>query len=299
VARLLDPGVERERGGRAGIGRFEVPQNVVLLAVAALNRGPQRPASSDAFKLGNPVGDRLCHRCEFAWIDGIGGDVARFGPERSSPVLWSGPTTSLDVLPEPLITSRSRNVWRATQLFGLTRASMPGVRSALNLIALAGGVGSVVIGLVTFLGNHSWNEFLFRVGIGYLILAAITAMVIAGRRAAPPPAAAPGDVAPKMSSNLDIGAVYMFAMGSSGVYAALVVLLSLLGGTDARGVVEAIGAIALMILPISIAVSWSDIVVSVREVSQAKRPCPRCGHPVPAGRMACPHCDFDFHTIGA
>jgi hypothetical protein len=29
------------------------------------------------------------------------------------------------------------------------------------------------------------------------------------------------------------------------------------------------------------------------------RPCPRCGRRVPKGEMDCPHCEFDFRSIGA
>jgi len=28
------------------------------------------------------------------------------------------------------------------------------------------------------------------------------------------------------------------------------------------------------------------------------RACPRCGGRVPVGELDCPHCDFDFRTIG-
>lgn len=34
-------------------------------------------------------------------------------------------------------------------------------------------------------------------------------------------------------------------------------------------------------------------------LKQASRPCNRCGEPVANGVLDCPHCGFDFRTIGA
>ena len=35
-----------------------------------------------------------------------------------------------------------------------------------------------------------------------------------------------------------------------------------------------------------------------REIAETTRPCPRCGERVAIGELDCPHCDFDFRTIG-
>ncbi len=40
-------------------------------------------------------------------------------------------------------------------------------------------------------------------------------------------------------------------------------------------------------------------VMTKRQAEQAaSRPCPRCGHRVAVGKLDCPHCGFDFRTIG-
>jgi len=36
-----------------------------------------------------------------------------------------------------------------------------------------------------------------------------------------------------------------------------------------------------------------------RGETRASRPCPRCGERVKNGVLDCPHCGFDFRTIGA
>ena len=35
-----------------------------------------------------------------------------------------------------------------------------------------------------------------------------------------------------------------------------------------------------------------------REIADSTRPCPRCGRQIEVGKLDCPHCEFDFRTIG-
>lgn len=39
--------------------------------------------------------------------------------------------------------------------------------------------------------------------------------------------------------------------------------------------------------------------VPLKSEVRASRPCPRCGERVTSGVLDCPHCGFDFRTIGA
>lgn len=39
--------------------------------------------------------------------------------------------------------------------------------------------------------------------------------------------------------------------------------------------------------------------VPLKSEARASRPCPRCGERVKNGVLDCPHCGFDFRTIGA
>lgn len=53
----------------------------------------------------------------------------------------------------------------------------------------------------------------------------------------------------------------------------------------------AVGSIAFGIVIATIINNW--------QLREDTRPCPRCGERVAVGQLDCPHCDFDFRTIGS
>jgi hypothetical protein len=61
------------------------------------------------------------------------------------------------------------------------------------------------------------------------------------------------------------------------------------------------GALEIAILVgILAAVVWVLLTVANRARAFVEsRPCLRCGNRVPIGELDCPHCGFDFRTIGA
>jgi hypothetical protein len=56
-----------------------------------------------------------------------------------------------------------------------------------------------------------------------------------------------------------------------------------------------VGLIALAVVLIVAAILF----VTDSGSSPGERPCPRCGQGVKNGVLGCPHCAFDFRTIGA
>jgi drug/metabolite transporter (DMT)-like permease len=52
----------------------------------------------------------------------------------------------------------------------------------------------------------------------------------------------------------------------------------------------AVGAIVLGIVAAAAINAYQD--------HARARPCPRCGERVAVGQLECPHCDFDFRSIG-
>jgi len=75
------------------------------------------------------------------------------------------------------------------------------------------------------------------------------------------------------------------------IIGALIVLVLLFVATP-------IGLIALAVVIIAAVVLLATENFTA-DSSSRDRPCPRCGEPVQNGVLDCPHCAFDFRTIGA
>jgi tRNA(Ile2) C34 agmatinyltransferase TiaS len=57
------------------------------------------------------------------------------------------------------------------------------------------------------------------------------------------------------------------------------------------------GPVELLILLVIVGLPVLAVLLVVRALSN--RSCPRCGKHVKRGRLDCPHCGFDFRSIGA
>lgn len=60
------------------------------------------------------------------------------------------------------------------------------------------------------------------------------------------------------------------------------------------GPLEALLILAVLATPVALLI-W---VFHRIRFAMRSRPCPRCGKPVRRGNLDCPHCSFDFRTIG-
>lgn len=165
-----------------------------------------------------------------------------------------------------------------------------GARSVLGLIGLVGGAAAVVIGLVSFLGEGSWHDFLFRVGIAYLVIAAATLVYLLDLRAK----------LPALEAELESATEWLWAaVAGTGLFGGIAVLIAAITrGISLHAMIELIGAVALWMFVGAIGEGWKEIVTFIRESSKPSRPCPRCGHSVRAGVMKCPSCEFDFSSVG-
>jgi hypothetical protein len=163
-----------------------------------------------------------------------------------------------------------------------------GARSVLGLIGLVGGATTVVIGVVSFLNEGTWHDFLIRVGVAYLVMAPATAVYLLYRRVE----------LPQGDPETVAGWVW-YVIVATGFFAGLAVLAALIADEiTVLDAIEFIGAAALWTFGSSILMGRHEIVSFVRESSKPSRPCPRCGHSVRAGVMKCPTCEFDFWSVG-
>jgi hypothetical protein len=177
------------------------------------------------------------------------------------------------------------------------------LRSTLSAISLLAGLVTTATAAVTFLAEHSWDEFLFRAGVITLVALVIAGAVVATQEAGTGGEGRPEVVAKPANTSIGLGGTVEVALIMTAFYAGVGVLLFLLGivGITEMGAadfVRWVGAVAILNIPMSLVVGWSDWAPALISRSST-RPCPRCGHDVPTGQMKCQSCGFDFWTVGA
>jgi hypothetical protein len=172
-----------------------------------------------------------------------------------------------------------------------------GLRSVLGLIALIGGAVTTVLGVVALLGAVSFEAFFTSVGVAYLLLVGVTLLALISRSA--PPTAERGEVAAKPSpSGAEVGAAYFLWLALAVIAIPSLGLVWLAGGTTVGELLQILGFWAIIWFGVVLYLQRRELAGVLRDLGRLSRACPRCGHAVPSGVMICPHCGFDFRTIG-
>lgn len=172
-----------------------------------------------------------------------------------------------------------------------------GLRSVLGLVALVGGAATTIAAAIALLGGVSFLVFLTWVGVAYLVLCGATLLVLTNQKAPPTPES--DDVVPKSSSQTaDLGLFYFLWLGFAVLAVPILLLMWIAGSLTLAEAFQILGVWAIIWFGIVIYLLRGELVTMLRELGSTSRACPRCGHPVRSGVMTCPHCGFDFRTIG-
>jgi hypothetical protein len=183
-----------------------------------------------------------------------------------------------------------------------------GFRNVLGGIGLVAGAVTAIVGLISFLADVSFAVFLFWVGIAVLAMAGVALVFLVSIALVPADQTRTGEVPAKSSGSVervlrDAARFVFSAVGGVCIVTVVVEAIELaVGRTESfdlgRSDVAALGFVSLFATASGILYGWRDIVAFIRQSSKSSRSCPRCGHSVQAGVMKCPHCKFDFWSIG-
>jgi hypothetical protein len=178
---------------------------------------------------------------------------------------------------------------------------LAGMRSVLGLVGLVGGAATVILAVVSFLAKGSFSDFLYRAGIAYLLSSAAALAFVIAREASRPSrtAEAAEQSLPEVMEKMAVAVLGML-LSTAILVGALALLAWITGwtGFSRHESIELLGGVGILSLVIAVFEGWDEIVGFAHKSSRSFRPCPRCGKPVEAGVMECPHCQFDFWSIG-